>query len=65
MTNGLIKSILIVIVSMFGLITIMKWNEFPDNNCCKDIRNENNTMCVKCDEMKNYEKVAYIWKYLR
>ena len=59
-----IISLLLIIGVVLTLITINFLDDFPEgHDCCKDIRNPDNTVCLPCDNYRLHERIIYVWRF--
>ena len=63
MSGKTILSFLIIIGVVLSLVTVRLLDEFPEGDCCKDIRDSNNTRCVNCDDYRLHERIIYVWRF--
>jgi len=59
-----ILSFFIIIGVVLSLVTYTLLQEFPEGEqCCKDIRNPDSTVCFVCDNYRFHERVIYVWRF--
>lgn len=63
MRSNTLLSVFVVLVIIFGTMTLYKLDSYPEDDCCKDISNSDSKVCQDCDKYNIVEKIIYVWKF--